>query len=191
MTYPKKLRGIFYGMKKRCYNPNATRFCDYGGRGITVCPEWMEDSDNFYIWALTHGYKEGLSIERKDVNGNYSPENCEWIPMSLQAKNQRSNNKITIDGVTKNLSDWSEEYGISRTTLSSRYFKLGLRGKDLLQPVKKPKKAALTFEYEGEILTLKQIAEKVGLQKKSIYKHIRLGKSLEEAILTVKGNLKK
>lgn len=76
-------------MKNRCYNPNNASYKDYGGRGISVCYEWQESFENFFMWAMTHGYKEGLEIDRIDVNGHYEPENCKWSNDSEQSFNQR------------------------------------------------------------------------------------------------------
>jgi hypothetical protein len=81
-------------MKRRCTNPKNSHFKDYGGRGIKVCEEW-NNSTNFIEWALNNGYREELTLDRIDVNGNYCPENCTWIPMKEQYKNRRSNkNKL-------------------------------------------------------------------------------------------------
>lgn len=83
-----KLYNIYRGMHKRCYRSNHKSYKDYGGRGITISKEWHK-YENFKKWAEENGYVEGLSIERVDVNGNYCPENCKWIPMSEQYLNKR------------------------------------------------------------------------------------------------------
>lgn len=75
-------------MKRRCYNQNAESYKHYGGRGIEVCAEW-HDFQTFYDWATKNGYSDDLTIERVDVNGNYEPSNCTWIPKSEQPKNRR------------------------------------------------------------------------------------------------------
>lgn len=83
-------------MLYRCENPKDIHYKAYGGRGIKVCKEW-HTAKNFIDWALSHGWEKGLTIERKDVNGDYCPDNCCWIPMREQYKNKQSNymkNKI-------------------------------------------------------------------------------------------------
>ena len=66
-------------MKNRCYVTNNSSYKRYGGRGISVCVEWKDDFLAFYKWATSHGYIEGLSIDRIDPDGNYTPSNCQWL----------------------------------------------------------------------------------------------------------------
>lgn len=108
------------GMKDRCYNKNAKQYKSYGGRGISVCKEWKENFYAFREWALKSGYKDGLSIDRIDVNGNYCPDNCRWITMQEQQKNKRNVKKITWNGETHTIPEWSEILGIKYATLWSR-----------------------------------------------------------------------
>lgn len=85
-----RLYSIWDGMKKRCYSPKHESYKYYGGRGITICDEWRNNFKLFYDWALDNGYKEYLTIDRIDVNGNYEPSNCRWVTMKEQAKNKRT-----------------------------------------------------------------------------------------------------
>ena len=118
-----ELYKIWSGMIRRCYNQKMQNYKYYGGRGVCVCDDWRNDENgyfNFKKWALENGYKEGLSIERVDYNGNYCPENCTWILQKDQMKNTRRTHKITYNGKTMCLTDWAKELNISRWTLSSR-----------------------------------------------------------------------
>ena len=107
-------------IKDRCNNPNSKVYKDYGGRGIKICPEWNNDFSAFKNWAYENGYDESLSIDRIDNNKGYSPENCRWVDSKTQGNNRRTNHCVTIDGVTKTIMQWSEEYGIKYDTIQRR-----------------------------------------------------------------------
>lgn len=96
-------------MIKRCCDMKDTRYADYGGRGIQVCGEWRNSYEAFRDWAHANGYRDDLTIERKEVNKGYCPENCCWIPMAEQARNRRNSRPCTAFGETKLLSDWAKD----------------------------------------------------------------------------------
>lgn len=83
-----KLYKKWKAMKSRCQDVNHGHYYNYGGRGITLCSEWQSFIE-FQQWALSHGYNEGLEIDRIDVNGNYEPENCRWTTRSINQQNKR------------------------------------------------------------------------------------------------------
>ena len=114
---------IWIGMKDRCLNKNSNRIAYYGGRGISICEEWIDDFSSFYQWATNSGYRKGLSIDRIDNNGNYCPENCRWATRSMQARNKRDTVIVNVNGIIKPLSDWSELSGIHISCLRERYRK--------------------------------------------------------------------
>jgi hypothetical protein len=91
---------IWRGMKIRCYNPKAKDYKNYGGRGISICDEWRDNFQAFYDWAMANGYRDDLSIDRIDVNGNYEPSNCRWATSKEQANNRRNPKEFPI-AVTK------------------------------------------------------------------------------------------
>lgn len=86
-----RLYGCYKNMMSRCFREKDIHYNAYGKRGITVCDEWKHNSRAFIDWALNNGYSDNLTLERINVNGNYEPSNCTWIPMKDQYKNKQSN----------------------------------------------------------------------------------------------------
>lgn len=115
-----RLYEIWHSMKQRCYLPTVRPYSNYGGRGITVCDEWLHDFQAFYDWAMANGYRDDLTIDRKDTNGNYEPSNCRWATKKEQSNNKRNNRYITYNGETHTLAEWCEITGLSRPTLKYR-----------------------------------------------------------------------
>ena len=115
-----RLYHIYGLMKKRCNDPKSINYPRYGGKGITVCEEWMCSSDAFLNWAVANGYDDSLTLDRKDNDKGYSPDNCRWVSYKEQARNQTRNRRLTFNGETKVLSEWAEITGINVGTISSR-----------------------------------------------------------------------
>ena len=122
-----KLYYVWAGMKSRCSNPNHVAYEYYGARGIRVCSEWNGSNSYpvFKKWALSNGYKEGLAIDRINVDGNYEPLNCRWVTQEIQNENKRLNIYYTYNRKTMLLKDWSKILGIKEETLYSRINTLG------------------------------------------------------------------
>lgn len=114
-----RLYGIWEGMISRCENRNKENYQYYGARGISVCPEW-HDFKVFQTWAVENGYKDFLTIDRINTNGNYCPENCRWASWETQNNNRRNNRILRIAGVRMTLTQAAGIYGISRATVYRR-----------------------------------------------------------------------
>jgi hypothetical protein len=114
-----KLYMAWDNMKKRCAGrPKYHR--SYGSKGIKVCDEWRDSYATFRAWALSHGYRKGLSLDRIDNDGHYEPGNCRWATPFIQSVNSRQTHMLTMHGVTKPLPIWAVELNLSMTLLRSR-----------------------------------------------------------------------
>lgn len=118
-------------MKMRCYNKNNPEYYLYGERGITICDEWLNDSSSFYKWAYDNGYDENLTsyqctIDRIDVNGGYSPDNCRWVSVFEQANNTRKNIRFEIEGETRTLAEWARHFNVDYHKLYNRVVTRGI-----------------------------------------------------------------
>lgn len=120
-----KLYRIWDEMNGRCHCETNKAFKNYGARGISVCDEWRNDFSAFRLCAISNGYQEGLTIEKVNNNGNYSPDNCKWIPRSDQPRNRRNCHLITYNGETKTLSEWSRELHVDRECVRNKEKILG------------------------------------------------------------------
>lgn len=115
-----RLYKIWENLKFRCLNKKCNSFKNYGNRGITVCIDWLNNFENFYTWAIANGYKDDLTIDRIDNNGNYESDNCRWVNAKKQANNRRSNRLITYNNETHTLSEWANKYNIKISKLWAR-----------------------------------------------------------------------
>lgn len=123
-----RLACIWYHMKDRCYNEKNTDFKNWGGRGIKVCDEWKNDFLKFKEWADANGYKDGLTIDRKNVNEDYKPSNCRWVTLQKQLNNKRTTLWVEHNGEWKSLAEAYKEIkpNISYNSVRKRYEK-GIR----------------------------------------------------------------
>lgn len=144
----------------------------YGARGITICDEWLNNPEAFYVWAVGHGYTDNLTIDRIDNNKGYSPENCRWSTIKEQANNRRSNINITYKGRTQTLKQWCEELGLLYVPT---YKRIALRHWDVeraFSTVGNPYLRNIT--YKGKTQPLKTWCKELDLPHLTVYH--RLGK---------------
>ena len=107
-------------MKERCYNINHISYKHYGGRGITICDEWLNDFNIFYEWSLKNGYIVGLSIDRIDNNKNYNPDNCRWVKKEKQSSNRKNCIKYNVNGELLSIAEIAKKCNIKYGTFLTR-----------------------------------------------------------------------
>ena len=123
-----KLYSVWTNIKQRCLNLNSEDYPDYGGREIIICPEWINDYTKFRDWALNNGYKEGLQINRINNDGNYEPNNCNFVTAKENSRNRRGQkikniemaDEIRVLYATGNYiqQELAEKYGVKRNRIS-------------------------------------------------------------------------
>ena len=134
---------IYQHMKDRCFNKNDKRYDNYGGRGITICNEWLGENGfiNFYNWSMANGYNDNLTIDRIDVNGNYEPSNCRWETFETQQNNRTNNHLLTYNGETMTMAMWAKRMNMNYKTLANRILQSGWTVEDALtRPVRENSK---------------------------------------------------
>lgn len=174
-------------MKQRCYKEYEKEYHNYGGRGITVCDEWLGEDGfiNFYNWAMANGYQDNLTLDRIDVNGNYEPDNCRWVDMVVQQNNRRNNYYITYKGKTKTLAEWSRELGISENALDNRLKKWNID--DAFNTPVNSHIHLLT--YKNQTHSIPEWSDITGINEWTIRRRIKHGWSIEK-VLTKKPKYK-
>lgn len=122
-----RLYNIWRGMKKRCYQPTSAGYKNYGGRGITVCDEWIASYEAFRDWSIANGYTDGLTLDRIDSNGNYEPSNCRYASYLEQENNKRNSHFIEVNGVKLTVAQWARITNTPPSTLKNRIARKGER----------------------------------------------------------------
>ncbi len=163
-----KLYAAWYNMLRRCYNENSERFYTYGERGIVVCDAWRTDFHSFAKWMLENGWKPRLSIERKDVDGTYCPENCTIIPVQRQPRNKTNNIRIVIGGEERCLTEWCEIFGIPFKLVWKRYRVFGIRDIDSLF-------------YPGDLRDRRSRIMQIAPNGEVIAEHVRIGDAVKKS----------
>lgn len=173
-----RLYNIWKLMLYRCSNPKHIEYYNYGARGISVCNEWL-NFDNFYEWAMRNGYRDDLTLDRKENNKGYFPENCRWATSTIQMRNRRDN--LKCEDIV--LSDLAETYGFKADTLRRRYKNGCVNMSELLKPLKNNKPILV----EGKTFT--ELANISGISRNTIRDRYHNGKTtLEELLKPVRGS---
>lgn len=177
-----RLYDMWSNMKQRCSYKKRRDYRYYGGKGVKVCDEWHEYK-NFEKWALENGYKEGLSIDRIDFDGNYEPLNCRFVEPEEQQRNKSNNVNLTHNGKTQILSEWAREYNIHCRTLKSR-LELGYTIEQALNKEKGRELNSPLHLYKGEEKTLTQWADLYNMSTSCLFERLKRGWSIEKALET-------
>ena len=149
MSKHSRIRRIWADMKSRCYNSNCKAYKYYGQKGICVCNEWLQ-FPNFVAWAFTNGYKDNLSIDRIDSNGNYEPQNCRWVDNYTQANNTSRNHKTPLGTI----GELSRKYNINYGTLTNRINRAKMDVSEAISIGKKYHyKPVVQYDIEGNYIT--------------------------------------
>lgn len=156
-----KLYAVWNAMKQRCCNPKNKRWSRYGGRGIKVCEEWKNSFESFREWALTHGYAEGLTIDRKNNDGNYEPDNCRWVTYHEQNMNYSRNVYYECNGERHTVSEWAELYGLNLKSIYQRMERNNISFMEALFSVGEKRERLIT--YKGKTQNLRQWSDELGI----------------------------
>lgn len=120
-----RIRKIFNGMKARCYNPSVKGFRFYGYKGIHICSKWLDNPKSFEEWALTHGYKDNLTIDRIDSSKDYEPSNCRWVEKIENDKFKGNTYCMEINGEVDSAWSWSKRIGMNHSYLGKLIARIG------------------------------------------------------------------
>lgn len=172
---------VWSSIKARCRNENHKSYERYGGRGITLHPDWLKDFELFKSWSLENGYEEGLSIDRIENDDGYHPENCRWTDQTTQNRNKSNVIWIEHEGEMKRLVDWAEELDIKPSVLHDRH-RAGWETKDILDPNIRKSRVGEKIYYNGESHTISEWAEITGISQKAISDRLIRGFTVERAL---------
>ena len=185
-AHSKKIHNAYYGMIDRCYKKTSSRYSTYGGRGIAVCDRWLgKDGLTHFIEDMGEP-AEHLSIDRIDNDKNYSPENCQWIPKALQAKNKTTTRYYELNGKKMLLGDIAKMYGFKRLTLYRRMKVGGMTLEEALAEPVVPRDEQNKFKlvYKGEPVSINKLSKIIGMNRSTLSLRLNSGWSVEEAINT-------
>ena len=180
-----RLYRIWAQMIQRTTNKNKPDFYYYGGREIAVCKEWRESFEVFEKWAKENGYAENLTIDRKDNDKGYQPDNCRWVTMKEQNRNTRRTHYLTYNGQTKPLTDLADKMSIPRSVIDTRINKYGWSVEKALTTEVKTVSRPCYLTFNGITKTVAEWANETGILKGTLRHRINiLGWSAEKALTT-------
>lgn len=168
-----RLMRVWKSMLRRCYNTKDHRYPRYGGRGISVCPAWM-DFDAFKDWALKNGFSELLELDRRDNSSGYSPENCRFVTHKENTRNRDKSATIMIDGKKEHVCEIADRVGISASTIISRI----ARGDSSERAIRPPR----GYIFQGERMSIPAASLKFGISQHIIYHRIKKGLTPDQAV---------
>ena len=181
----------YHAMKARCTYEKDSRYSKYGGKGITVCDEWLGESGfiNFYNWSMENGYTDELTIDRIDNTGNYEPSNCRWVDYKIQANNTSRNRMLTYNGKTQTMAEWSKELDISYDTLNSRINTSKMSLEDAFKQEKLNNRSrgfeiTQKTEFNGDRKYKYEWAKENGISPGTISSRMKRGMSFEDSLKT-------
>lgn len=176
----RKLHGVWAAMKRRCYNPNSFCYERYGGRGIEVCQEW-HIYNNFKDWAIKNGYDEGLTLDRINNDGDYCPQNCQWVTQKVNNSHKSNTKRAYFEGKLMTFIEISEKTGIKIKTLYER----NRKGVDLTKPLQEK----ISIILNGEKIYLTDLAKKLKIDVKVLYARYERGYTPEEIAKPLRQNI--
>lgn len=176
-----RLYCTYKNMNRRCYDTKIPKYKSYGGRGIKVCDEWRNDFNKFKEWAIDNGYNDTLTIDRIDVDGNYSPDNCRWITKQQQMWNRTDTLYVTYQGKQHCMSYILRELGLlEHMSAIKKRIQKGFTFEDA---IKKSFDRRMMIEYKGVTKSIDEWAKLYGIKKHTLYKRLtKMKLSFDEAI---------
>lgn len=168
---------LWAGMKARCYRKTSPDYPQWGGRGISVCPQWRDSFEQFL--ADMGDRPKGATLDRIDNDGNYEPGNCRWASRKEQNRNRRDNLQLTMNGETRCVNEWAEHLGIDASTFRARI----RRGWSIEKAAKVPiATQERIIEVGGEARSVTAWANHLGIPRETIYSRLRRGVTPEKAL---------
>lgn len=168
------------GMKRRCYEKKHPSYKYYGERGIKVCNEWLQNPVAFYNWSIENGFSEELTLDRIDVNGDYTPENCRWVTIKEQNKNKRNNRIVKYNGVDMLLCEYIEKTGVNPGSINWRLNSSKMSEEEALNRPYRKQSSGVKLDFN-----LSDECRKRGLNRGTVWARInKLGWDIDTALST-------